>query len=90
MITLGRPEGEVRISSMKVSGSGKVEILGHSGTVRHRVDDSGHLIIAPLKDTGEVHAMTFRLMGYQIDLQPADAESWKAVNVYQLQIAPAE
>jgi len=90
VITLGRPEGEVRISSMKISGSGKVEILGRSGTVRHRVDDSGHLIIAPLKDTGEAHALTFRLKEFQIALQPPDAENWKAVNVYQLQIAPAE
>ncbi len=27
---------------------------------------------------------------YQLTLEPADTESWKAVNVYQLQIAPAQ
>ena len=27
---------------------------------------------------------------YQLTLEPADAESWKAVNVYQLQVAPVQ
>ncbi|MBL7187419.1 MAG: hypothetical protein ISS70_13945 [Phycisphaerae bacterium] len=27
---------------------------------------------------------------YQLTLEPADAENWKAVNVYKLQVAPAQ
>ncbi|MHC4165699.1 MAG: alpha-L-fucosidase [Planctomycetota bacterium] len=70
VIILGRPEAEVTIRSMKVVGSGSVEMVGNPGTVEHHIDDSGHLVITPPVDKAGQHAFAFRLTGFQIDLHP--------------------
>ena len=65
MITLGWPDGEVKISSMGIKEPGKVDLLGYPGKIEHRINDAGQLVITPPE-------ARFNLPG-AVRLEPADA-----------------
>ena len=69
VIVLGRPGREIAVRSMRVTGRGRVEMLG-GGRVTYRIDGRGRLVIVPPREKPGDHAFAFRLTGFEIDLHP--------------------
>ena len=70
VIVLGWPASEVTIRSMKVSGEGRVSLLGHEGSVDYRLNSSGQLTLRPPREKSGAHAFAFRLRGFEVQLHP--------------------
>ena len=101
-VALGWPEEQLTIRSMKVlktAEAARVDLLGHDGPMGFHVSDAGQLVVAlpelAAEDRPCEHAFALKLTGFEMDLHPEarfhmpdDAETWKPVNVWQLQLAP--